>query len=239
MAAQDLDFLYRLHKIDSAIVEIKLRAANLNPGNEERAAIKAFQPTYAAAKKAQEDGRAEIKDLELQQASLKDKLTKTDKLLYGGTVVNPREVENYEKEIANIKQKMSSNDDRLLALIDAQPTHEKRYEVAAGKAKVLKEAADAAYEKALNLKAQLETQFKQLTSERGQAAAKVSPGMLKQYDAIRARQGGIGMAELEDNGSCRRCGTVLPEKTVLGVREGRLITCESCHRILIQVIPSV
>jgi len=233
MSANDLDNLYRLHKVDAALTEIRQRAANFSIGADEAAAIKAFQPEWAKLKEEFEKLHSEQTDLSLEKQGLQDKIKKIDALLYGGKVVNPREIEAYQKEIEMFKRQISDMDDRLVTILDDVPKAQKRYEVATAKMRELKKAYDEAASKAGDTKAQLETHFKQLAAQRSKLAAGVSTGLMTQYDAIRQRHGGIGMAEVHPDGVCQRCKTKLPEKTRLMIQEGRLATCESCKRILI------
>jgi predicted nucleic acid-binding Zn-ribbon protein len=233
MSSTDLDNLYRLHKVDAALTEIRQRAANFSVGAEESEAMKAYQPEWTKLKAAYETLHAEQTDLNLAQQTLQDKIKNIDALLYGGKVVNPREIDAYQKEIEIFKRQSSEMDSRLVELLDEVPKAHKRYEVATGKMRELKGKLDEAVAKAGDTRSQLETQFKQLASQRAQLAASVSAGLLKQYDSIRQRHGGIGMAEVHGNGVCQRCGNHLPEKTRLMIKDGRLATCESCKRILI------
>ena len=62
--------------------------------------------------------------------------------------------------------------------------------------------------------------------------AEVPAGLRAKYDAIRNRQGGIGMARIGKKGNCEMCGTSLPTKVIEDVKDDRTVTCEECHRIL-------
>ncbi len=57
--------------------------------------------------------------LEDEIASLTDKATNTDKLLYGGTVSNPRELQAMQDEIAALKRRIGQLEDRELELMEA------------------------------------------------------------------------------------------------------------------------
>ena len=119
MASSDLRRLWKLHRIDAAILEIRNRAAALNVGKKASAEIESLSQQLAASDYKRL--HAEQQDLELQQKSVEDKIAKYDGQLYGGKVVNPREVENIEKEIVILKRQKEELESRLLEIWDLLP----------------------------------------------------------------------------------------------------------------------
>jgi predicted nucleic acid-binding Zn-ribbon protein len=232
MASLELMRLWKLAQIDNRINDIRLRAAALDPGRGIQAELKAL-----AAEDEEIGGNAralsaEQKDLELLQASLDDKLKRIDKEMYGGKIVNAREVETLEKEIAAIKRQKDRNDDRLIELLDLVPPAQ-----AAAK-KIEEKIADAnkrlaaRRKKAIEEKTMLEEEFKRLNTVRPDVAKNVPATMMPRYENAKQRGGGVGMVEFKKGDTCGGCGTHIPERSVQALREDKLVTCESCHRIL-------
>lgn len=232
MSSLELRRLHQLHLIDAAIVEIKSRAAALDPGRKLQAAIQQLQVQLDSAGERLRTLQGEQADLELKQQGIDAKLQKIDKEMYGGSVVNPREVENLEKEVANLKRQRGELDGRLLELWEAIPPVQKDVQDLEAQKTKLKQDLAVHQKKVLQEKEQLEAAFRQRQQERPAALAQVPKPLLVRYDAIRQKAGGIGMADVVRNGFCGSCGTHLPEKLIEGAREGRVMTCESCHRIL-------
>src|SRR5688500_809412 len=114
MAEGDLRKLWKLHLIDTAILEIRARAAALDPGKRIQAQIDALAKELEASP-AKTLG-AELSDLELQQKGIASKIAKIEKDLYGGKIVNPREVENLQKEIEALRRQRAGLDERILEL---------------------------------------------------------------------------------------------------------------------------
>ncbi len=57
--------------------------------------------------------------------------------------------------------------------------------------------------------------------------------LLKRYEEIRARAGGVGIAKIEGN-SCGGCHMTLPATLVKAVRDNaQAQTCENCGRLLL------
>lgn len=232
MSFADLRNLHRLHLIDAAIVEIRKRAAALDPGRAIHTELKTLESTWEAAQEAARALSAEQSDLELQQKALEAKAAQIDKELYSGKVVNPREVEALQKDLASLKKRRSDMDGRLLELMDLLPPAKD----AADEAKALVEAKRADLsthqKKVLQVKSELERQFKEISEKRADAAGEVPKVMLDRYEMVRQKAGGVGMADVVRGGYCGMCGTHLPEKLIEGAKDGRLVTCESCHRLL-------
>ncbi len=239
MGASPLDLLYRLHKIDAEIAQIKSRAKHLGATQKAKAMIAAHKAEYEAALQARDRLKAEIKDLELQQKSLADKIQHLDRTLYGGTVVGTREVEAIQREIKAFGEQKDAAELRQLELMEALPEVENAAKSWETKMATLQAQAKAEYEAALKEKTRLEEDFKTLTANRPKVRAAVDAGLLAQYEAILKRHDGIGMAEVKDNGACGMCGTQLATKILESTVEGKIVSCPECTRLLIQVIPSV
>lgn len=232
MSFADLRSLHRLHLIDAAIVEIRKRAAALEPGKAVQAEIAALQ---AACDEAIETARGlagEQADLDLKQKTIDAKIAQIDKDVYGGKVVNPREVEALQKEIELLKRRRSDMDGRLLEIMEELPAAKAVAEAARLKVESKRGELAEYQKKVVATRTELEAKFKEVSAKRAEAAAAVPHPMVVRYDAIRQKAGGVGMAEVVRGGFCGMCGTHLPEKLIEGAKDGRIVTCESCHRIL-------
>jgi hypothetical protein len=232
MAHADLRALHRLHLVDAAIAEIRKRAAALDPGKAIQAQIaKLIEQEAEVGGRFRELAR-EQQDLELQRKAAEAKIAQIERDLYGGKVVNPREVENLTREVEAQKRRIGALDDRLIELLELIPPAKQAAEDIQAQIDAKRGELAEHQKQALKLKAQLEAQFKEVTAKRPGLAAEVPPALLPRYEAIRKNQGGIGMADVVRGGFCGMCGTHLPEKLIESAREGRVATCESCHRIL-------
>lgn len=239
MANPGLDHLFRLHKFDVAIAEVRRKAANLDAGQSAKAQYDQLKATLQSEKSVLESAEADRLDAELQEKSLRDKVKKIEDLLYGGTLVNPREIEAYQIEQKHAAEAADEAGLRAMNIAETLPPMQKnvkRLEIEANK---LREQMKSLYEAAVIEKERLEGAFKQLKIDRAKAAAPVPKPLLDQYESIRAKVGGIGLSEITERGTCTRCGTQLPTKVIEHAKEDKIVTCESCRRILIWVLPKV
>lgn len=232
MSSDSLFSLWKLHQIDSAIVDIRARAAALDPGRKLAAEIEALKEAHAEKEGEAKALAGEAADVELKQKGLDEKLKRFDKELYGGKVVNPREVQAIEKEVTILKRQRGELDSRLLELWETLPPAKKSAEDAK-RVVVAKQAELGEHQKkVLAAKAQLESGFREASAKRQDAAKGIDAGLLARYDSIRGKHGGLGMSRITKEGSCELCGTLQPRKTVENVKDGRVVICEACHRIL-------
>lgn len=232
MASLDLSRLWKLHQIDAGIVEIRNRAAALDPGRSLAAQLESLQAEETTAAQAARTLQSELTDLELAQKGIEDKLKRVDREIYGGKVVNPREVENLEREIASLKAGRDRNDERILELWELIPPAKKIAEDAAAKVEQKKQELAAHRKRAMEEKERLEAEFKRLSLARPEAAQGISPSLVARYDVIRQKHQGIGMAEVKKTRACGACGTAIAERTIDALRSDKVAACESCHRIL-------
>ena len=238
MTGEDIYILYKLHLIDAKIFDIRTRAARFDPTREIRAAIEELKPTFDAAESRYKSLVASHADLELKFKSLFDKLNNQINYLYSGKVTNPRETEAIEKDIANLRDRAEKAEADRLRVSEDIPSAKDAYDAVNKQMEKLKAQGQATYKEALAEKKRLEADYKRLTEDRPNAAQKVVPSLLAQYEAIRHKQNGLGMAEIIDDKKCGRCGTLLAAKLVLAAKDNKLVTCESCHRILYAPLPN-
>ena len=62
----------------------------------------------------------------------------------------------------------------------------------------------------------------------------VDAGDLTAYEALRRRKGGIAVVQLRD-GACGGCGVAISPSLEWQLRQGGLVNCSNCERILVRV----
>lgn len=82
--------------------------------------------------------------------------------------------------------------------------------------------------------AELKTKFEHEKSKRDAMTPGIPAEAMKQYDYLRRRKpGGEALSKIKGN-LCGSCRIALPPQAILEVAKNRLVTCESCQRILYQ-----
>lgn len=230
MPSEELRRLHSLHLIDTTLLEVRKRAAALDPGRKTASEIQILEKQLAEgpAKKL----HSELTDLELKQKSFQDKIAKFEKDLYGGKIINPREVETMQKEIGILKRQRGEMDERILQIWEELPPEQDKADKIEKGIAQRKELLAKEQKAAMASKTQLEAEFKEKSVRRPQLAKEISPTLLARYEGIRQKHG-TGMGEVDvRKKSCGACGTTLPTRVIEALKEDKTVTCESCHRIL-------
>jgi predicted nucleic acid-binding Zn-ribbon protein len=232
MATLQLRALWKLHLVDAAILDIRNKAASLDPGRRIQTEIDRLQADYEEKHAEERKLTAELGDLELLNKSIEEKIKKTNNEIYGGKVVNPREVEDLQKTIESLKKKRQANDDRILELWELVPPAKALAEEALKPVEAKKQELGEFQKSVLQIRAKLEQDFKARNAERPALLEGINVTLLTRYESIRQKHGGIGMTTIDKRGNCTMCGTLIPQKHVVSALEDKAVTCESCHRIL-------
>lgn len=238
MSDEALFRLYQLHQVDEQLVDLKRKASGLDVGQKEIESLKQRDAESKAIREEAQRLHTEWKAAVAQREELSAKKAKFEKQLYDGSISNAREIENLQKEVAMLGQLLEKN-----ALGEADL--KRRYDAVAPQAQVeeqalrtLKKAALAKQEAAKTDHAALNEAYKKVAAGRAARAAKVTPDLMKVYDATRVKTHGTGMALVDDKRNCLACGNPVPERNAALVRLGKVVHCESCRRILFYIRPA-
>ena len=162
----------------------------------------------------------------------RERSTKLDEQLYGGSITNPRDLKSLEEEATNARELLEQQDAQLLELsVQSEDIQTKRDTLE-------KELADgqAAWEiRQAELKTDIENCTKEselLVAQRDNLASTFDPASLQNYERLRQSKGGRAVAKVE-RGLCQECRMSLPTQQQQRVRSGRqTVLCSSCGRIL-------
>ena len=222
--------LLDVQKVDLKIKELETEAAAIPPMCEEwdrslegkTAELTELQSEIEESKKAQRhlERRLEERQEDLAKFNAQLPMIKTNRE-YKAILL---EVDSVEKEIFNIEEQVL----QIMADVEDAET----------KAKAKEAEVDAAREEARREKDKLQQKQRDIEdllrgsrSERDNLAAHVDASILTQYDRIRPRKGGLGMARINGE-SCGVCRLMLPPQVVNEVIGGVVKSCPSCTRLL-------
>ena len=176
------------------------------------------------------------KRLEDEVSMLEDKATSTDRQLYSGTVTSPRELQALQDEAASLRRRVGAAEDQILVVMeDLEPlVAEAGAQAAAG---------GAADEQAASLRAavaaeegSIDEELRRVAASRAELLADVPPALVSQYERIRERAGGVGIAR-RDGHRCTGCHRELPNREVDELRRDpaeQVVLHEECGRILVR-----
>lgn len=226
-----LDALWAVQRVDARLLDARARLAALDDGSELRAQADAARAAAKEVGAALHQAQAAQRDRELQLQTVEAKQKKAHGDLYGGRVSNPKELASLEEELAVFAKSRDHLEDQILALFDQvealrQRDADARSSLAGLDADLAARAAE--FE---NARDRITAEVERLERERAERAVAVEPRLLRKYEGIAAQEGGIGMVAVL-GAFCGGCGNEVPARFVSRVREGQVVTCERCHRIL-------
>ena len=160
------------------------------------------------------------------------KIQEAESTLYGGSVRNPKELQDLQADIASLKKRLASIEDQELeamltvesAQADLKSKHDdlNKIQIHFGdKNKIL-----------ITEQESLSHDLADLQAERNATVGPVESGILITYETLRKQRRGLAVAEVSEN-ACRACGTTLNAALQQSARHAmELVFCPSCGRIL-------
>ena len=209
------------------------------PAREERNAARNALALVEADIATQDAQRAALaKDqrrLEDDIELVNDKRKSVEGRLYGGTVTNARELQDLQEELDALGRRVGQLEEQELEIMgQIEPIDASLAELATlqgQRAAVL----DDAEVRVTAAEAELQVALDAEVAERATAAAVVDEALLKEYEALRAGRGGIGVARLIGT-QCGGCHLTLSAVEAARIRKlgpGEITHCEECGRLLV------
>jgi predicted nucleic acid-binding Zn-ribbon protein len=224
--------LYRLQLVDAEWDQRSHRLAGVGAGLGVTGDVVRAREAVTEMEARLSGLRAEMRNLELEIASVNAKLRQNQDRLYGGRVRNPKELSNLQEEAAALRRRVSELEDRQLELMIA--IEEDEAELAERQARQRQiEATWQEDQASLQAeKGQLEHRLVELKEQRGALRNRISPADLALYDDLRRTLAGTAVVLLK-GGICQACGVDVPTGVARAVERGEGVHyCPVCNRLL-------
>lgn len=224
--------LFRLQELDlkisrshERIAEIDVLLADDEEVTAARADCESKEEQLAEARLANSKADHEV---ESQRA----KIENTQKALYGGSVTNPKELEDLQLESESLKRYLDALEDRLLEKMVALEEADLKHAQASQKLTELIARKSGENELMTADRLDLLSTIERTTTEREAALSNISAEDLETYEKFRRRFDGVALALLT-SGNCGVCGVDLARSKEQEIRGGNtLVYCDQCGRIL-------
>jgi hypothetical protein len=224
--------LYHLQQLDSERDAKQSRLAEIGAALRDDRVLREAHQAVEKAKKHAQKCYIRQRDLELEIQSLSNKLSRSEKRLYGGKVKNPKELADLQAEVASLTRRRRRLEDTLLeAMIAREEAEEAREETRA----TLEEVTSAWSTRQTDLRAEqerLEQRLEGIQQEREAVVPRVEPTVMATYESLREQKGGQAVAGVRDD-TCTGCGVAVPPSAEWKLRQGELCTCDTCRRLLV------
>ncbi|HEY70138.1 MAG TPA: hypothetical protein G4O08_06100 [Anaerolineae bacterium] len=224
--------LHRLQEIDLSLDRAHAGLGEIQAALEERSVLQRLQQKLETAEEQLKAARTANKSAEHAVGSQRAKIEITDKKLYGGTIQNPKELQDLQNESESLKRYLLTLEDRLLESMVALEEVEKLHEASTQTLTNAEEDRATLEEELGEQRTKLIRETERLQTEREGAVASVSEDDLALYEKLRQAKGGVVVSRLEDE-CCSACGMNIPpakRQTVGSMSD--LVLCTQCGRIL-------
>jgi len=230
--------LVELQGHDSAMDRLAHRRQHL----PEHAKLAELAQALATIDQLTAERQGTLATLSREQARLEDevemvrsKAASEDARAISGKVTSPKELTAIQEEVASLHRRQATLEDELLEKMEQRESLEaelaeltsRRESVTAEQAKVT-EARDAAL-------ADIDRGQEVERAARAALAPTIGEELLRLYEQLRARYGGIGAGALVGN-TCQGCRVSVSQVELAALRKfppERVKRCENCRRILV------
>ena len=224
--------LFRLQEIDLELVDSQARIEQIDLilGQDEE--VRQAESLLEEREGALTEARSANSSADHAVASQRDKIAQTDKALYGGSVTNPKELQDLQMESESLHRYLETLEDRYLEAMVSLEQAENAHLEATEALDVLQQRKARQHNQLTAEKEDLIGNIARLDEERQAATVDVTDEDYALYDDLRGRLGGKAMALLSD-GVCSACGVELARSKQQEVTGGsELVRCSQCSRIL-------
>ena len=226
--------LYRLQQLDSERDAKRDRLAEIEAVLKDDSALREARQAVEKAEKQVLKWQTKQRDLELEIESLADKTSESEKRLYSGKVKNPKELSDLQAEVASLKTRRQRLEDTLLeAMLEREDAEKTRDEAQTH----LEEVESIWAARQADLKVERETlqrRIGEIEEERRAIVSRLDAGLLATYERLRQTEGGQAVARIE-NDVCTGCRVSISPSAEWKLRQGELVHCDTCGRILVSV----
>ena len=224
--------LYRLQQVDSRMDQIQARQKWIQDTLQNDLSLRAATQSFAAADDKYKDASRALKQSEADVEKQRIKIEQTEASLYGGSVHNPKELQDLQKDIVSLKKYLGTLEERELeAMLNAEAAEKEsqsaQAELERTQAHVNEQNRDLSKENEA-----LGKEMERLETERKAVMGDLATPAVENYDQLRKQRRGIAVAIISDS-ACAACGTNLTPAQQQSARSTtQLFTCPSCGRIL-------
>jgi len=224
--------LLRLQQVDIRIGRNEARIQQIQEILDNDAELTAARQalTTAESRLFEADHARRIAEADAQ--SQQTKIAQTEATLFGGSVRNPKELQDLQADVASLKKRLAATEDQELQAMVSVEALAAEVRLAQERLTAVEARLANEHHKLLDERMELLRIRDNFLAEREAAVAPVAAGAVEQYEVLRRQRRGVAVAEVLDN-ACNACGTTLTAALQQSARHAdQLVYCPSCGRIL-------
>lgn len=224
--------IYRLQQVDRQIDRARAQLETIRKTLENDAELKEALNRVETAQTENRRALHEMRNAEAAVDSQKIKIEQAEASLYGGSIKNPKELQELQKDVASLKKFLVTLEERQFEAMLKAEAAEAELQIARTELEKIQARLGSEHGKLIEEQSTLAKQLERLTEEREAALAPIESNLLQIYKGLRQQKRGVAVAEINDN-ACASCGTTLNASIQQNARsQKQLVNCPSCGRIL-------
>ena len=224
--------LYRLQEIDLEADRLNGRLEEITSTLQDSSELEALNSELTSRQSVLDGSQSSARGAQHEVEDQRLKIDRTDEALYGGSVQNPKELEDLQMESESLRRYLETIEDRYLEAMLEQD------EAAAAVAETqeaierLETELRAVHSDLLEEREKIQSRLPDLAAQRAAILPGISEEDQQSYLRLRGKFRGVAVSIL-DGQTCGICGLTLSASDQQTVRSGdELVRCNLCGRIL-------
>jgi uncharacterized protein len=224
--------LYRLQKIDTKIDQIHERLSEIETLLSNNANLRKAMILAKKAQKRLGDSEKALGQAETKVKDQRVKIEQTEAALYGGSIRNPKELQDLQNEIAALKRFLEVLEERQLETMLAVDEANTKNQEAQKILEKYRLQAEKQQARLIQERDQIRKDNQSLAQQREIVKESVGTEDLSMYEGLRKQRAGVAVARVRDQ-ACGACGSTLTAALFQAARSpSQVVLCDSCGRIL-------
>lgn len=224
--------LYRLQQVDGQIDQVQARQRWIQDMLQNDVSLRVASQVCSSAEARFTEASRLLKQSEAEVEKQRTKIEQAEASLYGGSVRNPKELQDLQKDIVSLKKYLETLEERELEAMLTVETAQQEFENAESE---LARTQTMVNEQNQDLRRENQTllkDFERLQTERRAVISDLAASAVEMYDQLRKQRRGLAVATVTDS-TCAACGTTLTPAQHQNARStSQLFNCPTCGRIL-------
>ena len=175
------------------------------------------------------------RELETDLAASEDRAAAVSRRLYSGEVSASRELQAMAADVEALKARSSELEDSILEVLEELEPLDKELSETETALAVLGTERQGAASALAAAESVIDAEIAEVESERAEIAPRVPESLLRTYEQLRSRLGGVAVSRLVGS-RCDGCHLTLPATELDRIRHlqaGEMVACDQCGRILV------
>ncbi|MBI3964916.1 MAG: hypothetical protein HY329_04690 [Chloroflexi bacterium] len=225
--------LYALQTIDLQIEDLTRKLRSVETQLADDSELRAARVRQRELEDQLQHAQVDLTESELVLGKVESKAKEVEKKLYGGTVRNPKELQDLQRDFEMVGRQRGAEDDHVLAAMEQVDDLQSALTKARGQVQAVEGKSRDVRERLTAERAALRSQIAELKQKRDEQASRRDASLLQVYEKLRREKRGVAVVKVEQL-NCLGCRIAQPASLIQKARaHPELAFCNSCGRILL------